>query len=243
MNIVLIDANQNFISELNKEFEKDVFKSFTDANEALEYIKSNRPDVLVLDLLLSNSDGFDVIDRVQTLYGNTVKIIVCSSISSDKFITKCMSLSVSYYMLKPVKANVLRSRCEDVLTDNIETIGNQSKNKALDEKISHIFMTVGIPAHIKGYKFLREAIKMSIQDPNIISSITKRLYPEIANKYETSASKVERAIRHAIEVAWNRGRIDKINALFGVPVYSANEKPSNGEFIALVADKMLLENS
>lgn len=243
MNIVLIDANQNFISELNKEFEKDVFKSFTDANEALEYIKSNRPDVLVLDLLLSNSDGFDVIDRVQTLYGNTVKIIVCSSISSDKFITKCMSLGVSYYMLKPVKANVLRSRCEDVLTDNIETIGNQSKNKALDEKISHIFMTVGIPAHIKGYKFLREAIKMSIQDPNIISSITKRLYPEIANKYETSASKVERAIRHAIEVAWNRGRIDKINALFGVPVYSANEKPSNGEFIALVADKMLLENS
>ena len=104
-------------------------------------------------------------------------------------------------------------------------------------------MTVGIPAHIKGYKFLREAIKMSISDPNIINSITKRLYPEIAEKYETTASKVERAIRHAIEVAWNRGKIENINSLFGVSVYSANEKPTNGEFIALVADKMLLENS
>ena len=243
MNIVLIDANQEFASELYKEFEKDVFKAFTDTNEALKYIKNIKPDVLILDLLLPNSDGFDFIDKVQTAYGNEVKIIVCSSISSDKFVTKCMDLGVSYYMLKPVQASALRSRCEDVLTNNVEEINLHSKNKALDEKISYIFMAVGIPAHIKGYKFLREAIKMSIQDPNIINSITKRLYPEIAVKYETSASKVERAIRHAIEVAWNRGKIENINSLFGVSVYSANDKPTNGEFIALVADKMLLENS
>ncbi|MDD2227411.1 MAG: sporulation initiation factor Spo0A C-terminal domain-containing protein, partial [Clostridia bacterium] len=107
---------------------------------------------------------------------------------------------------------------------------------------SNVFITVGIPAHIKGYQFLREAIKMAIDKPDIINSITKRLYPSIANKFETSSSKVERAIRHAIEVAWNRGKIENINNLFGIKVYNQNEKPTNGEFIALVADKMLMES-
>jgi len=106
-----------------------------------------------------------------------------------------------------------------------------------------IFMTVGIPAHIKGYQFLREAIKLTIDTPDIINCITKKLYPSIADKFETSASKVERAIRHAIEVAWNRGKIENINALFGVRVYGSNDKPTNGEFIALVADKMLIEGA
>ena len=115
--------------------------------------------------------------------------------------------------------------------------------RALEEKISMIFMTVGIPAHIKGYQFLREAIKLTIDTPDIINCITKKLYPSIADKFETSASKVERAIRHAIEVAWNRGKIENINALFGVRVYGSNDKPTNGEFIALVADKMLIEGA
>lgn len=113
--------------------------------------------------------------------------------------------------------------------------------KAVNEKITNIFLTVGIPAHIKGYQFLREAIKMAIERPEIINSITKKLYPSIAEKFSTTASKVERAIRHAIEVAWNRGKIENINSIFGIKVYSQNEKPTNGEFIALVADKMLLE--
>ena len=241
MNIVLIDENQEFASELYKEFEKDVFKAFTDVDEALKHIESNKVDVLVLDLLLPNRDGFEVIEKIQAIHGNEIKIIVCSSISSDKFVTKCMDLGVSYYMLKPVNTKALRSRCEDVLVSNVKTIDLHAKDKVLDEKISYIFMTIGIPAHIKGYKFLREAIKMCIQDPNMINSITKRLYPAIALKYETTASKVERAIRHAIEVAWNRGKIENINAIFGVSVYSANDKPTNGEFIALVADKLLLE--
>ena len=117
------------------------------------------------------------------------------------------------------------------------------KTKQLDEKITNIFITVGIPAHIKGYQFLREAIKMAINSPEIINSITKKLYPSIADKFDTSASKVERAIRHAIEVAWNRGKIENINNLFGIRVYGNNEKPTNGEFIALVADKMLIEGA
>ena len=115
------------------------------------------------------------------------------------------------------------------------------KNKPLEEKITNIFITVGIPAHIKGYQYLREAIKMAIENPDIINSITKKLYPAIAEKFETSASKVERAIRHAIEVAWNRGKIENINSVFQIKVYDSNEKPTNGEFIALVADKMIIE--
>lgn len=118
---------------------------------------------------------------------------------------------------------------------------NVRKNKTLDERIANLFISVGIPAHIKGYQFLREAIKMTIETPEIINSITKQLYPGIAQRYQTSASKVERAIRHAIEVAWNRGKIENINNVFGIKIYAPNEKPTNGEFIALVADKLLLE--
>ena len=113
--------------------------------------------------------------------------------------------------------------------------------RSVDEKISNIFISVGIPAHIKGYQVLREAIKLTIEDPNIINSITKRLYPAIAEKFDTSASKVERAIRHAIEVAWSRGKIDNINMIFGLKIYNPNEKPTNGEFVALIADKICLE--
>ena len=116
-------------------------------------------------------------------------------------------------------------------------------SKKLDEKITNIFISLGIPAHIKGFHFLRDAVKLCIETPEIINIITKKLYPEIATKNNTTPSKVERAIRHAIEVAWNRGKIENINTLFGVKVYSNNEKPTNGEFIALVADKMLIEGA
>ena len=149
-------------------------------------------------------------------------------------------------MIKPISPQVLADRITDLYVTYTTPVQARAstetiKNKALEERISNIFITVGIPAHIKGYQFLREAIKMAINSPEIINSITKELYPSIASKFETSASKVERAIRHAIEVAWNRGKIENINSVFGIKVYTNNEKPTNGEFIALVADKMLLE--
>jgi len=157
-------------------------------------------------------------------------------------------------MIKPVSTDLLLKRVKDICCDkdnnveikidkfegNKETV-KSSKNRLLEEKITNIFITVGIPAHIKGYHFLREAIKMAIENPEVVNSITKKLYPSIAERFSTSSSKVERAIRHAIEVAWNRGKIENINSLFGIKVYSNNEKPTNGEFIALVADKMLIE--
>ena len=125
-------------------------------------------------------------------------------------------------------------------------MGNQticSCRHTLDEKLANIFISVGITALIKGYQLLREAIKMTIYSPEVINSITKKLYPGIAENFNTSPSKVERAIRHAIQAAWNRGKIENINQLFGIKIHSANDKPPNGEFIALLADKMITEGA
>ena len=241
--IVIVDENEELCKALKEKFGENT-RTFTDSIDALEDIIKNPPELLLCDILLSKMDGFELIEKVNKYLNGSVKIIVMSNISQDKFVQKAMSMNVAYYLLKPIEIDVLEKRVSDVLENNFSTSlpqTNSVKIKQLDEKISYIFMTVGIPAHIKGYKFLREAIKMSITEPNIINSITKKLYPSIATKYETSASKVERAIRHAIEVAWNRGKIENINTLFGVTVYSSNEKPTNGEFIALVADKMLME--
>jgi two-component system response regulator (stage 0 sporulation protein A) len=180
-------------------------------------------------------DGFSVLERMAK---GVTKVIIASALSQDVFISKAMNLGADYYMLKPFSYQSL----EEKILDCTKKVARPVKNKTLDERITNIFITVGIPAHIKGYQFLREAIKMAIENPDIINSITKRLYPSVAERFSTSSSKVERAIRHAIEVAWNRGKIENINSLFGVRVYNYNEKPTNGEFIALVADKMLLES-
>ena len=144
-----------------------------------------------------------------------------------------------YFLAKPLNFNSLLERLNGF--DKEEK--RDKKRNSLEEKISNIFINVGIPPHIKGYSFLREGVKMVVDNPLIINNITKQLYPSIGEKYQTSPSKVERAIRHAIEVAWNRGRIDYINNILGVRAYVGAEKPTNGEFIALVADKMLLERA
>lgn len=243
--IMLIDENEQNQKLIKENFESDFEVITNNANGiiALEKIKEERPSVIIMDVLLSGIDGFNLIEKINELNINS-KIIILTSLSLDGFITKALNLGVSYYMIKPYSIEILKNRVLDVLGQSEPKQGmTVVKNKNLEEKITNIFITVGIPAHIKGYQFLREAIKMAIDNPDIINSITKKLYPSIANKFDTSASKVERAIRHAIEVAWNRGKIENINSLFGIKVYSNNEKPTNGEFIALVADKMLLEGA
>ena len=142
-----------------------------------------------------------------------------------------------FWELKPISPENLESRINEVL-NNSQTKG---AGRELDEKISNIFISIGIPAHIKGYQFLREAVKLAVEEPEIIGSITKKLYPTIAERFETSSSKVERGMRHAIEVAWNRGKIENINSIFGLKIYNRNEKPTNGELIALIADKMIMD--
>lgn len=249
--IKVIIANDN-ADEMAKTEEILIGRGFVIVGKAtngvmLESLISKNPqtDVVVLDIMLSGKDGFAIMESCKSSNSN-IKFIVTSMLYSETFIQKALSLGAGYYMLKPIDANVLANRINDLFTSYKKPVQEVSHeepkvNKQLEERITNIFITVGIPAHIKGYQFLREAIKMAIYNPEIINSITKELYPSIANRFDTSASKVERAIRHAIEVAWNRGKIENINSVFGIKVYSNNEKPTNGEFIALVADKMLLE--
>lgn len=242
----------------------EVVGEATDGDSAFNLIKEKKPDAVIMDIVLTGMDGFAVMEQINRL--NNFKkpnMLILSALCKEEFVHKALSLGASYYMMKPFSIDTLKNRLKDIIdqkdkegdnnfsnnnanAENMMKVYQSYNNKsvrirALEEKITNIFITVGIPAHIKGYQFLREAIKMAIEQPEIINSITKKLYPSIASKFETSASKVERAIRHAIEVAWNRGKIENINALFGIKVYSNNEKPTNGEFIALVADKMLLE--
>ena len=246
--MVVVDNNDEFSKGLKDFYSTnetvEIFSDFNNVNEVIDFIKSNSIDIVVTDLILQNADGFYLIEEIKKIE-NSPKVVVASAIFEDSLIKRAFTLGVSYYMIKPIDFKLLDVRLEEIYKGSGQEIivskKSNLKNKQLEEKITNIFITVGIPAHIKGYQFLREAIKMAIDNPDIINSITKRLYPSIAERFETSSSKVERAIRHAIEVAWNRGKIENINSLFGIRVYTNNEKPTNGEFIALVADKMLIE--
>lgn len=233
------DESQKIYEKLTNDENLFDIEIAADGKTAIEKLKATDFDLLITDLVLPEVDGFEVMEAAKELNKN-IKVIVFSALASDIFIKKAMSLGTSYFMLKPISLDVLEKRVADTLEESSEHVEKKYIDKEIEEKITNIFITVGIPAHIKGYQFLREAIKLSMENPDIINSITKKLYPSIAEKFDTSASKVERAIRHAIEVAWNRGKIENINSVFGLTVYSNNEKPTNGEFIALVADKMLL---
>ena len=215
----------------------DLVGAVTNGSDAIKTYNDLKPDVMVLDLVMPVKDGISALEEIKKGDG---KIIAVSNVDNESYASTALNLGADYFLLKPFSL--------DELSRKITSIYNKRPYKPYrpsignERKISEIFMTVGIPAHIKGYQFLREAILMAIDSPDIINCITKRLYPEVAERFSTSPSKVERAIRHAIEVAWNKGKIENINSLFGVRIYSVNEKPTNGEFIALVADKMLLES-
>lgn len=253
--IIIVDTNDKEINELknllNSEVDVKVIETFNNASDAINYLKHNDIDLVISDIILHNSDGFELLESIRKEKNIYSKIIILSALNGDAFVQKALALGADYYMIKPYNYRVLHNRIDEILSGasylretkkDVKVIDDDNM-KNIDGKLSNIFITVGIPAHIKGYQFLREAIKMAIETPEIINSITKKLYPSIAKKYDTSSSKVERAIRHAIEVAWNRGKIENINNLFGIKVYSDNEKPTNGEFIALVADKMLIEGA
>lgn len=244
LSVLLANENREELNEISKKLTSENSIESIDmassGSEAIEFLSKKTYDLIVSDIVLPGIDGFEVIEKAKQK-NKDVKIIIISALSSDTFIKKATNLGSSYYMLKPISLDVLSKRVTDLFEETAIFLPFSKANREVEEKISNIFITVGIPAHIKGYQFLREAIKLAMDNPDIINSITKKLYPSIADKFETSASKVERAIRHAIEVAWNRGKIENINSIFGLTVYSNNEKPTNGEFIALVADKMLLD--
>ena len=237
--IYIADATEenNLIEYFKKSDNFTFLGASFDGQKVIEEVLAKKPEVLVMEVMLANLDGFAVLEKIKELGSQMPKVFFVSNLSHTGFVTKALKSGASYFMAKPVSPEVLESRINDVLFDG----QYQNENKQLDEKISNIFISIGIPAHIKGYQFLREAVKLAVEKPEIIGSITKKLYPTIAERFETSSSKVERGMRHAIEVAWNRGKIENINNIFGLKIYNRNEKPTNGELIALIADKMIMD--
>ncbi len=223
----------------------EVIGSSFDGILGIATISEKKPNLVVTEVILTGYDGISVIEKAREMKSKT-KFVVLSGFCRQEIINKAYDAGANYFMAKPVNYDLLKQRLIEI-DETTTAVGVSEPIKvrsiSLDEKISKIFINVGIPPHIKGYVFLREGVKMAVEDPMIINNITKKLYPKIGEKFSTTPSKVERAIRHAIEVAWNRGRIESINNILGVRAYIGAEKPTNGEFIALVADKMLLENA
>lgn len=218
----------------------------SDGQTALDMLRGGHYDALVCDLIMSRLDGFELLERLSSgLIDNPPATIVVSALRHEDMVRQACALGARYFMVKPVEPDTLFKRLLDMLENSFDARSQicsmSTLPKTLDEKITSVFLIIGIPAHIKGYHYLREGIRMVYRQPDLINRITKELYPGIAKSFGTSASKVERAIRHAIEVAWTRGKIENLNSLFGYSIYGKNDKPTNGEFIALVADKLLME--
>lgn len=248
--LLIADDNKEFC-QLIKEFLKnesdiEILGIANDGLDALKKAEKLKPDVLILDIIMPNLDGLGVIERL-ALKPDKPKIIVLSAVGQDKITQKAINLGADYYIVKPFDLNILVDRIREINIESIELkdrntiLSPQDKRKKLEIEITNVIHELGVPAHIKGYFYLREAIYMVINDVELLSAVTKVLYPTIAEKFDTTSSRVERAIRHAIEVAWNRGCVETLNSLFGYTIPREKGKPTNSEFIAMIADKLRME--
>lgn len=212
--------------------------------EVLEKIDTALPDVLVLDIIMPHLDGLGVLEKlVERPADKRPKVIMLTAFGQESITQRVVDLGADYYILKPFNLDVLINRIRQLAgSGSIPKRNVPIKAKSLDVEVTNIIHQIGVPAHIKGYLYLREAILMVIHDVDLLGAVTKELYPLIAEKYNTTPSRVERAIRHAIEVAWSRGNVDVVNNLFGYTIDVNRGKPTNSEFIAMIADKLRVEN-
>ena len=261
--VVIIEDNviiNQMLNDILSEYEDiEVIDSCSNGIDGMTSIDKNTPDVVILDIIMPECDGFTII-KTEKLKHPDCKFIVISSLSQDTFVTKALNVGASYYIMKPFQKSVLIERIYDVCNTKNDLNSSQTgkpvskksneslsdeerKNNSLNIKISSMLMSVGIPANAWGYQFLRTAIILVAQNPDYTRSITTQLYPLVAKQYETTPSRVERSIRHAIEIAWNKGKINKINGVLGIDLLGKYDKPTNGELIALIADKLILEGA
>lgn len=260
--ILMADDNREFthlLSEfIGEQDDMEVVGVAYNGNDVLRVIEQQReiPDVLILDIIMPHLDGLGVLEKLREMNLNPMpKIIMLTAFGQENITQKAVQLGASYYILKPFDMEVLTNRIRQLvgvpaMTTTTSAISSSSrtnvvqlpKGKNLDANITTIIHEIGVPAHIKGYQYLREAITMVYNNIEILGAITKTLYPAIAEKYKTTPSRVERAIRHAIEVAWTRGNIDSISFIFGYTINISKSKPTNSEFIAMVADKLRIEH-
>lgn len=261
--ILVADDNNEFTMTLSnyleQEEEMEIIGIAKDGNEAYEMAEKLHPDILLLDIIMPHLDGLGVLEKISSSEMEKKPLcIILSAVGQDKITQKAISLGAQYYIVKPFDINVLIKRMKELKNYQPSQFKNfitrEIKNQYIDiapEKrrdqgnlealVTNVIHEVGVPAHIKGYQYLREAIMMAIKDNDVINQITKQLYPDIAGKYHTTPSRVERAIRHAIEVAWGRGQADTVENIFGYTVSANRGKPTNSEFIAMIADKLRLE--
>lgn len=265
--VLIADDNQEFSTTLatylkNQE-DMVVVGRAKDGNEALDMVSSLMPDVLLLDVIMPHLDGIGVLEQMNMIKLNKKPIcIMLSAVVQDKVTQRAIELGAEYYVVKPFDIDLLITRIRElknykpssqnnnfisreigISKQQYIDIPNNSANKEenIEALVTNVIHEVGVPAHIKGYQYLREAIIMVINDIDVINQITKCLYPQIANKFHTTPSRVERAIRHAIEVAWGRGEQKTVENIFGYTISAAKGKPTNSEFIAMISDKLRLE--
>ncbi|OOB77802.1 MAG: sporulation transcription factor Spo0A [Epulopiscium sp. Nuni2H_MBin003] len=256
--IVIADDSRDMVEILkeflNKQPGMEVVGVANDGNEAYEAVIQLEPDILILDVIMPNLDGISVLEKFkETKLNKKPVIIMLSAVGQDKITGRALALGAEYYIIKPFDMDALSLRIKQLMNiqgafnipSSLNFINKESEEvvskHTLETEVTNVIHEIGIPAHIKGYQYLRDAIIMAINDMDILNSITKQLYPSIAKRYNTTPSRVERAIRHAIEVAWSRGKMDTIDKLFGYTVNNGKGKPTNSEFVALIADKLRLQ--
>lgn len=259
LNIAIADDNEGIVERLDAivsaDDELQVVGVARNGEEIVNIIKEKEPDVVLLDIIMPKIDGLTVMDRVNR--DSSIKkhptFIVITGVSKEKITEDAFDLGADYYILKPFDNDLVISRIKrtrgrkpdrglhEVRKVNAYESKSEYMERNLESDVTNIIHEIGVPAHIKGYQYLRDSIIMSVEDIEMLNSITKILYPSVAKLHHTTPSRVERAIRHAIEVAWSRGKMDTINDLFGYTVSTGKGKPTNSEFVALIADKIRLE--
>lgn len=259
--ILILDEQAAFKSSCKEKLLESGYRNIEITDDpflALGQIQKEMVNVVIFDVMISKIDGIEFMRRVSRMdIHSKPKFIVCSAISIDSIICQMMALGVNYYMIKPLSFDILIERIDEMLFS--ERAENTEKNKhqifskkvplskedlefELEKRVTSVISEIGIPAHVKGYSYLRSAIIMAIKSPDSINAVTKIIYPTIAKLFETTPSRVERAIRHAIEVAWSRGNIDTLDRLFGYSIDESRGKPTNSEFIAIISDFIRLES-
>ena len=262
--IVLADDNERTRKELEENFLQDpdfhVIGEAKDGEELLQLIREKTPDLVLLDLVMPKVDGLGVMERTEadTSLKKKPHYIVLTAIGSENITEEAFLLGAEYYMIKPYDLNVIRNRMRNLMERRAIPVSPSTAfssaarevvpvsepaavTENLESVVTDMIHDVGVPAHINGYQYLRDAIILSVEDDEMLHSITKLLYPTVAKNYRTTPSRVERAIRHAIEVAWGRGSMDTISRIFGCTINTGKGKPTNSEFIALIADRIRLE--
>ena len=243
--IMIADNSEEFCVSLSTALQRterfNLVGTACDGEQAMQLLEERKPDILVLDLMLAKKDGLSILKSMAG-WERRPAVVATSGFMTDYVASAAAGLGVAYLILKPCDMEALVDRLEELRGDTGRSIPiRRAPGQSIEALVTGIIHEIGVPAHIKGYQYLREAIIIAVNDMDVINAITKVLYPQVAKTFQTTPSRVERAIRHAIEVAWDRGDLDTLQRFFGYTVSNTKGKPTNSEFIALIADKLQLQ--